>query len=75
MDWQTVVASLIVGLAAFWLFKRMWRVAKAAMGRGSIPDCGNCAKNRDGSTEGGTAGSDGRPVVEIGKPPQRPSSP
>lgn len=75
MDWQSAVACLMVVLAAAAIMRRGWQVLKAASGKGSLPDCGNCPKNHTGNESADFGGRSDPNVIEIGKPPQRPSSP
>lgn len=46
MDWQGIVAGIIVALAALWLLRRMWRtVQRGLRGDASSAACSSCPKS------------------------------
>jgi hypothetical protein len=47
VNFQNIVASLIVLAAASWLAKQIYRVFRAASGKTPISGCDHCPKNQD----------------------------
>ncbi len=50
MNWQTIIASSIVALAAAWLFRRAYRIVVGGSRGGQIGNCGACSKNKSTPT-------------------------
>ena len=46
MNFQNIVASLIVLAAAVWLGKRIFGVFRAASGKSPVAGCGTCPRNQ-----------------------------
>jgi hypothetical protein len=61
VDWQTIVASLIVAAAALWLARRVWRIVVTGSrdGEGHVSSCGTCSKNPEAAHT--------QPLVQLGK--------
>ena len=61
MDWQAIVATIIVIAAALWLVRRVWRIVQSGSrdGEGHVSSCGTCNRNPDAATT--------TPLVELGK--------
>ena len=59
MQWQVIVASIIVLAAAAWLAWRCWRVFRRAMSGGPIGDCGHCPRGKESETA--------TPLVQLGE--------
>jgi hypothetical protein len=61
MEWQAIVATVIVIAAALWLVRRMWRIIKSGSrgGGGDVVGCGTCHKNPDVA--------EATPLVQLGK--------
>lgn len=66
MDWQSIVAMIIVLLAALWLTRRVVRIVRSGTrgGAGSIGACGHCPKN--------PAAAEAQPLVALGRQPAKP---
>ncbi len=60
--WQTLIVVLVVGLAALWLARRLWR---AVQGRGPACGCGGDADPE--AIQGCSCGS--CPAAQEGAPP------
>ena len=61
MDWQSIIATIIVIFAAGWLARRIWRSVSSGSrdGEGHISSCGSCHRNPDAVSAS--------PLVKLGK--------
>jgi hypothetical protein len=61
VDWQAIVATIIVVAAALWLARRVWRIVVTGSrdGEGQIGSCGTCSKNPEATPT--------KPLVQLGK--------
>ena len=64
MDWQSIVATIIVVAAALWLARRIWRIVTTGSrdGEGHVSGCGTCHKNPEAAHA--------TPLVQLGKNPK-----
>ncbi len=60
MNWQSIIASVIVVAAALWLLRRIYRIVASGSrdGAGHVGGCGTCAKNPNAV--------DSTPLVSLG---------
>lgn len=47
MDWQSIVAILVVLTAALWLVNRAWRIIQRNANGGRVGACGHCPKSTE----------------------------
>ena len=61
MDWQAIIATIIVIAAAVWLLRRVWRIVSSGSrdGEGHVTSCGTCNRNPDAVSAS--------PLVTLGK--------
>lgn len=61
MDWQSIIATVIVIFAAGWLARRIWRIVSSGSrdGEGHVSSCGTCNRNPDAVSTS--------PLVKLGK--------
>lgn len=64
MDWQSIVATMVVVFAFAWLARRVWRIVQSGSrdGEGHVSSCGTCHKNPDAVSAS--------PLVSLGKKPK-----
>jgi hypothetical protein len=61
VDWQAIVATIIVVAATLWLARRVWRIVTTGSrdGEGHVTSCGTCNKNPEAAHT--------TPLVQLGK--------
>ena len=61
MNWQSIISTIIVMLAAAWLARRIWRIVSSGSrdGEGHVSSCGTCNRNPDAVSAS--------PLVTLGK--------
>ena len=60
MDWQPIIAGILVLLAAAWLLRRMWRTIRKGLGKGGpVTGCEHCPKSQHPTKQ--------TPVVQLGE--------
>ena len=67
MDWQTIIAMVVVIAAAVWLSWRAWRICRRALSGGRLTDCAHCPRSAE-STKGS-------PLVQLGSGRSRDGDP
>ncbi len=65
MDWQSIIATLVVALAAVWLVRRIARIVASGSrdGEGHVSACGHCPRNPEAAST--------QPLVSLGVKPRK----